>query len=105
MPSPSDEQMAAMKRRWDNANQQLDTILDHFMNEMLPMVEQETQIYDAAMTFEYFLQFILKADGEGRFAVTEIMCAAAFTRLARAPRANEDNLLAQLEKELGDDHD
>lgn len=57
--------------------------------------------HDASVLFDYLKSFINRAHtigGERSEAVTLVVCAAALTKLARAPRV-ESNPLAHLEDE------
>jgi hypothetical protein len=71
------------------------------------ITEQEPQIYlvagnsDSSVLFDFMKGYIVDAERENGLAshlTTVLMCAAAITRIVRAPRTNDP--LAQLDKEI-----
>lgn len=103
-PRPTPHQIHLLEQRWAFAEQMLDGILGAIQHD-IPVVADVTGLSDGSMTFDYVHAFIVARQMQGedpRYAV--FMCAAAITRLARASRADND-LLAQLDKEIKDDNE
>jgi hypothetical protein len=71
----------------------------------IPGIADATGITDTSMIFDYMWAAIMKREmmDPDAHKFTQVMCAAAFTRLARlAPRVDDDPL-ARLENEINDD--
>lgn len=86
---------------WAEARDHLDKILDEVTKIMPKIYVQAGGNTDASVTFDFMKGYIMKSEQTGGMMahrVTVLMCAAAITRLVRAPRANDP--LAQLDKEI-----
>lgn len=87
---------------WANAQEHLDKILELVARE-LPKTQEYIGNTDPSVTFSWLRHYIIDAEREFGMVAhlsTVLMCAAAITRLARAPRAETENILAQLDKEI-----
>jgi hypothetical protein len=82
-----------MEQQWPTANIVLDEQLDMFRRN-ISQLEQEIGLTGDSLAFAYMRAFITQSrmeNGMGAVVSTEIMCAAAFTRLTRvSPRATDD---------------
>lgn len=87
---------------WASAQEHLDKVLA-LLDEKMPEAYEQIGNTDPSVTFSWLRSYIVEAEREyGMVAhlTTVLMCAAAITRLARAPRAETESILAQLDKEI-----
>lgn len=87
---------------WAQAQAHLDKVLE-LVGQQIPHTEAFIGNSDPSVTFSWLRNYIIDAEREyGMVAhlTTVLMCAAAITRLARAPRAETESILAQLDKEI-----
>jgi hypothetical protein len=105
-PNEDPRRIHIAEQMWATMSQRLDQIIEYVRSE-------EPQIYevggntDASVLFDWMKYYIVtneRAFGEQAEVMTLLMCAAAITRLVRAPLT--DDVLAQLDKEIegNDDH-
>lgn len=90
------------------ANEHLDKVVAMITEELPEIYRRAGGNTDSSVVFSYLRSYIIAAEkdfGAAAHLTTVLMCAAAITRLVRAPRTDTDPL-AQLEKELrkNDDH-
>lgn len=108
MPTPQDDynhpaHIHGAEQMWAQASAYLDVIIKQVrMRE--PMIYGAVENTDSSVLYEWLKCFILGAEAGGGdnptpHEVTILMCAAAITKLVRAPRTTDDTL-AQLDKEL-----
>lgn len=99
------------EQMWAEANAYLDGIIK-LLKEKEPAIYRIAQNSDASVLYDWLKAFVQGTEnqpgplGEAAHGTTMLMCCAAITRLVRSERAEADDVLAQLEKELGnhDDH-
>lgn len=95
------------EQSWAAASQSLDNVLNYVRT-------QEPELYriaggntDASVLFDYMKGYIVESErqapGNVGHMATVLFCAAAITRLVRAPLTND--ALAQLDKEIEDNDD
>jgi hypothetical protein len=94
------------EQMWAQASIHLDRVLAMVHEQEPAIIENAAGNTDPSVIYDWLKLFIMVAERHGQEAhnTTILMCAAAITRLARAPRV--DDPLAQLDwKETGnDDH-
>jgi hypothetical protein len=104
-PNQEPWRIQAADQLWGAGQQLLDAVLDS-VREIEPQLYMNANT-DPSVVFDYLKQMMKDAhrmNGEHAVAMTTVICAAALTRLARAPLATHDPL-ARLEEELNnDDH-
>jgi hypothetical protein len=91
-PAPTAEDIHHMEQQWAIANAKLDEFLAVLRHD-IPVVKKVSGLTDDSIAFSYMWGFIKKSHAEGGSSavkMTEVMCAAAFTRLVRATRAEDD---------------
>ena len=89
---PSVKDIHDMEQQWPMASEQLNRELEA-LRAGIPELEKQFGLSAPTITFAYMRGFLLKARlqyGMSSVIDTEIMCAAAFTELTRAPRAEDD---------------
>lgn len=87
---------------WSIGQMYLDRFLDA-VRALEPELYKEVENSDASVLYDYLKQYIKTCEDTdnspyGGHTMTRVMCAAAITRLARAPRA--DDPLAHYEREM-----
>jgi hypothetical protein len=104
---PSAEEIHVMEQQWPTADAKLDEQLER-LRQGIPNLEQEIGLTGGSVLFAYMRGFLLQSrlvHGLGAVEATEIMCAAAFTRLARATGAEDDMSQFEYESEVNpNDH-
>lgn len=92
----------AADQMWAEATAHLDKVVNH-IRELEPAIIRATgENTDSSVIFDWLKAYIYRAEtngGDVAHQVTMAMCAAAITKLVRAPRT--DDPLAQLDKEIG----
>jgi phage gp36-like protein len=102
--NPTAAQIHEIETRYAVANSMMDTALAALKHDM-PIINAAAGLSDASILFDYVLSFIRHRHqvDPTAFVTTEIMCAAAFTKLAQGSSA--DDILAQYENEVSGDND
>lgn len=91
MRRPNAQQLNRLEQKWHNAN----TILERVMETLkadIPALEAHFGQSDAAITYDWAMHCILnsyKTNPETAQKQTQLLCAAALTRLARASRIED----------------
>ena len=94
----------ASEQMWARAQEGFDQIVAYIKSEEAGIYEFAGNT-DASVLFDYMKNYIIQAEvehGSGAHLATILWCAVAITRLVRAPRTEQDDPLAQLEKEIGE---
>jgi hypothetical protein len=94
-------QIHLAEQRWAAAQEVLDINLKQLL-ENVPHITEIAGTSDTSMLFDFMWASIMKQEqvDPAAHAITVVMCAAAFTRLARASRAEDP--LAQLDPDNED---
>lgn len=101
--NPSPEEVHKCEQRWSSAETLLDQVIEKLSaNEA--HLKETFGLSDASMTFDYMLTYLKYRHSQNLAEVqmTEVVCAAALTRLARRA-AGTDNDMAQFERKLRDE--
>lgn len=96
----------AADEMWTAATDHLDKIIEHVRTMEPNIYRMAQENHDISVLFDWMKMYIISVEeqyGEQAHRMTMLMCAAAVTRLVRAPRT--DDVLAQLDKELNQDDD
>lgn len=105
MPIPQDgynhpSHIHGAEQMWAQGSAYLDQVIKH-VREHEPAIYGNVGNTDSSVLYDWLKAFIITAEQDGNptaHDVTILMCAAAITRLVRAPRT--DDPLAQLDKEI-----
>ena len=103
IPNDDPRRVHAAEQAWATTQSQLENVINMFRNAEGD-IYQHAQNTDDSVLFDYIKGYIITAENEQGHAghiMTVIMCAAALTKLVRAPRTTDDPL-AQLDWNIGD---
>lgn len=103
--NPSPEEIHRCEQRWGDAETLLARVMEKVLKDAPEALKKVYGLSDASIVFDYMLTFIKvqHMSDSASIRVTEVVCAAALTKLARSATGT-DNDMAQFERNIKDDN-
>ena len=93
--APTVEQIVFLEKRWVKARELIDDLMKNITHDM-PVIAQATGLSDASLLFDFILHWVKMQQRTNPFGpqITELLLAAATTKLALTMTGNEHDMAA-----------